>query len=186
MCGTTAGRIDLPCVVPIEQIGVARLASVGGKAAHLAELARIEGVHVPAGFCVTTDAFWTMLAASRRLRDRIDELSRSDPDDRDAVRTLSAAIRGEIEAAPLPTGLAESVTPLIAAHGDGAGWAVRSSATAEDLPAASFAGLHDTYLNVSGAPAILRHISRCWASLFPSARSPTARATVSTTAPPAW
>ncbi|HEY6313567.1 MAG TPA: rifamycin-inactivating phosphotransferase [Streptosporangiaceae bacterium] len=152
--------------MPIEQIGMARLASVGGKAAHLAELARIEGVHVPAGFCVTTGTFWTMLSASPRLRDRIDELSRSDPDDRDAVRTLSAAIREEIEAAPLPTGLAESVTPLIAAHGDGAGWAVRSSATAEDLPAASFAGQHDTYLNVSGAPEILRHISCCWASLF--------------------
>ena len=166
MCGTTAGRIDPPCVVPIEQIGMARLASVGGKAAHLAELARIEGVHVPAGFCVTTDAFWAMLAASPRLRDRIDELSRSDPGDRDAVRTLSAAIRGEMEAAPLPTGLAESVTPLIAAQGDGAEWAVRSSATAEDLPAASSAGQHDTYLNVSGAPAVLRHISRCWASLF--------------------
>src|SRR5512142_866520 len=82
------------------------------------------------------------------------------------VRTLSAAIREEIEAAPLPTGLAESVTSLIAAHGDGADWAVRSSATAEDLPAASFAGQHDTYLNVSAAPAILRHLSRCWASLF--------------------
>ena len=166
MCGTTAGRINPPCVVPIAQIGTARLASVGGKAAHLAELARIEGVRVPAGFCVTTDAFWTMLAAGPRLRDRIDELSRSDPADREAVRTLSAAIREEIEAAPLPPGLAESVTPLIAAHGDGADWAVRSSATAEDLPAASFAGQHDTYLNVSGAPAILRHISRCWASLF--------------------
>jgi len=152
--------------VPIEQIGTARLASVGGKAAHLAELARIQGVHVPPGFCVTTDAFWTMLATSPRLRDRIDELSRSDPDDRDALRTLSSAIRKEVEAAPLPTGLADSVTPLIAAHADGAGWAVRSSATAEDLPAASFAGQYDTYLNVSGAPAILRHISRCWASLF--------------------
>ena len=152
--------------MPIEQIGMARVASVGGKAAHLAELVRIEGVHVPAGFCVTTDAFWTMLAASPRLRDRIDELARSDPDDRDAVRTLCAAIREEIEAAPLPTGLAESVTPLIAAHSDGADWAVRSSATAEDLSAASFAGQHDTYLNVSGVPAILRHISRCWASLF--------------------
>ena len=152
--------------MPIEQIGTARLASVGGKAAHLAELARIQGVHVPPGFCVTTDAFWTMLATSPRLRDRIDELSRSDPDDRDALRTLSSAIRKEVEAAPLPTGLADSVTPLIAAHADGAGWAVRSSATAEDLPAASFAGQYDTYLNVSGAPAILRHISRCWASLF--------------------
>src|SRR5215831_13144863 len=119
MCGTTAGRIDPPYVVPIELIGMARLASVGGKAAHLAELARIEGVHVPAGFCVTTDAFWTMLAASPRLRDRIDELSRSDPGDSGAVRTFSAGIREEIEAAPLPAGLAESVTPLIAAHGEG-------------------------------------------------------------------
>src|SRR5215831_3913195 len=166
MCGTTAGRIDPPYVVPIEQIGMARLASVGGKAAHLAELARIEGVHVPAGFCVTTDAFWTMLAASPRLRDGIDELSCSDPGDPGAVRTLAAAIREEIETAPLPAGLAGSVMPLMAAHGDGAGWAVRSSATTEDLPAASFAGQYDTYLNFSGAPAILRHISRCWASLF--------------------
>src|SRR5215470_13142123 len=166
MCETTASRIDPSCVVPIEQIGMARLASVGGKAAHLAELSRIEGVRVPAGFCVTTDAFQAMLAASPRLGDRIDELSRSDPGDRDAVRTLSAAIREEIEAAPLPTGLAESVTPLIAAHGDGAGWAVRSSATAEDLPDASFAGQHDTYLSVCGINALLQGVRRCWASLF--------------------
>src|SRR5262249_58983304 len=55
---------------------------------------------------------------------------------------------------------------LIAASGEAAAWAVRSSATAEDLPAASFAGQYDTYLNVVGAPAVLRHISRCWASLF--------------------
>src|SRR5215469_17251915 len=104
MCRTTAGRIEPSFAVPIEQIGTARLASVGGKAAHLAELAGIEGVHVPPGFCVTTDAFWTMLAASPQLRDQIDELSRCDPGDRDSLRTLSATIREEIEAAPLPTG----------------------------------------------------------------------------------
>jgi pyruvate,water dikinase len=166
MCVPTAGQIDLPRVVPIEQIGAAQLASVGGKAAQLGELSRIEGVRVPSGFCVTTDAFWTVRAATPGLRDRIDELSRSDPDDPDATRALCSVIRGQIEAASLPAGLAASVTRLIAPTGERAAWAVRSSAIAEDLPTASFAGQYDTYLNVVGAPEILRHISRCWASLF--------------------
>jgi len=153
-------------VLPIEQIGTAQIALVGGKAAQLGALARIDGVRVPPGFCVTTDAFLTVLAATPGLQDRIDQLSRSDPDDREAIRTLSAAIREDIVGAALPAELSESVTQLVAAGGGGAAWAVRSSATAEDLPTASFAGQHDTYLNVTGATAVVRHISRCWASFF--------------------
>ena len=146
--------------------GTPQLALVGGKAAQLGELSRMEGVRVPPGVCVTTDAFWTVLATTPGLRDRIDELSRSDPDDPDAVRTLSAAIREELQGARLPAALAESVTRLVAENGADTAWAVRSSATAEDLPTASFAGQHDTYLNVTGATAVLQAVSRCWASLF--------------------
>ncbi|MGN6378670.1 MAG: rifamycin-inactivating phosphotransferase [Gaiellales bacterium] len=175
MGAPVAGQIDPPFVLPIEQIVATQLGSVGGKAAQLSELSRIEGVRVPPGFCVSTDAFWTALAATPSLGDGIDELSRCNPDDRDALRTLCATIREQIEAAPLPAGLGESVTRLIAASGEAAAWAVRSSATAEDLPAASFAGQYDTYMNVVGAPAVLRHISRCWASLF-SERAVTYRA----------
>src|SRR5262249_4967960 len=153
MGAPVAGRIDPPFVLPIEQIVATQVGSVGGKAAQLAELSRIEGVRVPPGFCVSTDAFWTVLAATPSLSDAVDELSRCDPDDRDVLRTLCATIREQIEAAPLPAGLGESVTRLIAASGEAAAWAVRSSATAEDLPAASFAGQYDTYLNVVGAPA---------------------------------
>ena len=166
MGARVAGQIDPPFVLLIEQIAATQLGSFGGKAAQLAELSRIEGVRVPPGFCVSTDAFWMAVAATPSLGDGIDELSRCNPDDRDALRTLCATIRGQIEAALLPTGLGESVTRLIAAGGEAAAWAVRSSATAEDLPAASFAGQYDTYLNVIGVPAVLRHISRCWASLF--------------------
>jgi pyruvate,water dikinase len=153
-------------VLPIELTGTAEMASVGGKAAQLGELSRIEGVRVPRGFCVTTDAFRTVLATTPAIRDRIEELSRSDPDDRDTVRTLSAAIREEIEGATLPAELTESITQLVAVNGEGTAWAVRSSAIAEDLPTASFAGQYDTYLNVTGAAAVMQHISRCWASAF--------------------
>jgi phosphoenolpyruvate synthase/pyruvate phosphate dikinase len=166
MGASTVSR-SVPCfVLPIEQIDAAQLASVGGKATQLAELSRIEGVGVPVAFCVTTGAFWTVLTTTPGLRDRIAELSRSDPEDQDAVRTLSAAIRGAIEGATLPAELTESVTQLVDANGEGNAWAVRSSATAEDLPTASFAGQHDTYLNVIGATAVLHQISRCFASLF--------------------
>ncbi len=146
----------------------------------------MEGIRVPPGFCVSTDAFWTAVAATPSLGDGIDELSRCNPDDRDTLRILCATVCEQIEAAPLPAGLGESVTRLIAASGEAAAWAVRSSATAEDLPAASFAGQYDTYLNVVGAPAAPRHISRCWASLFSERASRTARVLVSTIAPSAW
>jgi phosphoenolpyruvate synthase/pyruvate phosphate dikinase len=166
MGASRAGRVELPYVVPIERIGAGQFAAFGGKAVQIGELARIDGVRVPPGFCVGTDAFWTVLAATPGLENRVAELSRTDPDERDRIGALSAAIREEIEAAPLPAGLADSVTQLVAAGGERAAWAVRSSATTEDLPTASFAGLYDTYLNVTGTAAILRHISRCWASLF--------------------
>src|SRR5205814_9181423 len=81
-------------------------------------------------------------------------------------RKLSAEIRRTLEGIAIPDDLAAAITLALARLGEQAAYAVRSSATAEDLPTASFAGQHDTYLNIVGPAAILQHISRCWASLF--------------------
>src|ERR1700737_1180089 len=149
-----------------QEIDQTQVAVVGGKGAQLGELSRIEGIRVPAGFCVTTDAFRRIMAEAPSIDDPLDRLSRLNPDDREAIRTLSAEIRRTLEGIAIPDDLAAAITPSLARLGGRAAYAVRSSATAEDLGAASFAGQHDTYLNVVGPAAILEHISRCWASLF--------------------
>ncbi|MDD9370060.1 MAG: phosphoenolpyruvate synthase [Acidimicrobiales bacterium] len=141
-------------------------AVAGGKGANLGELSALHGIDVPPGFCVTTDAFRRVMANAPSIDDLLDRLSRVDPDDPDAMRTLSGAIRRAIDATVIPDDLAAAITRAVAGHGEGAAYAVRSSATAEDLPTASFAGQQDTYLNVVGPAAILDHVSRCWASLF--------------------
>ncbi|GGL20111.1 putative phosphoenolpyruvate synthase [Mangrovihabitans endophyticus] len=152
-------------VVDLREVDGTRTAVVGGKGARLAELSRIEGVHVPSGFCVTTDAYREIVVRVPSIDDFLDRLSRLDPDDRGTIRALSAEIRGAVENIAIPEDLAAAITGAVGRLGEG-GVAVRSSATAEDLPTASFAGQQDTYLNVVGAAAVLRHVSRCWASLF--------------------
>ena len=153
-------------VLGLQEIDQTQVAVVGGKGAQLGELSRIEGIRVPAGYCVTTDAFRRVMADVPWINDRLDQLSRIKPDDRDAIRTLSAEIRGGVEGIPIPDDLAAAITGALTRLGEQAAYAVRSSATAEDLPTASFAGQQDTYLNVVGPAAILEHVSRCWASLF--------------------
>src|SRR5919107_1165841 len=153
-------------VLGFREIGQTQVAVVGGKGAHLGELARIEGIRVPAGFCVTTDAFQQIMADAPSIDDRLDRLARLKPDDREAIRALSAEIRETLEGTAIPGDLAAAITRALARLGLQAAYAVRSSATAEDLPTASFAGQQDTYLNVAGPAAILQHVSRCWASLF--------------------
>src|SRR6266513_3132746 len=153
-------------VLGFQEIDQTQVAIVGGKGAHLGELSRIEGIRVPAGFCVTTDAFRRIMAKTPSIDDRLDRLSRLNPDDRVAIRTLSAELRRTLEGIAIPDDLAAAITLALAGLGEQAAYAVRSSATAEDLPTASFAGQQDTYLNFIGPAAILQHISRCWASLF--------------------
>ncbi|BBC31331.1 uncharacterized protein SGFS_026250 [Streptomyces graminofaciens] len=150
----------------LQEVDETQVAVVGGKGAHLGGLYRIEGIRVPAGFCVTTDAFRRIMAEAPSIDDQLDRLSRLNPDDREAIRTLSAQIRRTIEEIAIPGDLAAAITSALARLGEQAAYAVRSSATAEDLPTASFAGQQDTYLNVVGPTAILQHVSRCWASLF--------------------
>ncbi|MGW9069158.1 PEP/pyruvate-binding domain-containing protein, partial [Streptomyces yangpuensis] len=149
------------------QVDETQVAIVGGKAAHLGALSRIEGVHVPDGFCVTTKAFRRIIDTTPSVGGLLDRLAHVTPGDRETIRMLSAQIRRAVEATPVPDDLAAEITRALARSGEGAAaYAVRSSATAEDMPTASFAGQQDTYLNVVGPAAVLRHISRCWASLF--------------------
>ncbi|MET0418933.1 MAG: rifamycin-inactivating phosphotransferase [Actinoplanes sp.] len=143
-------------VVDLADLDRTEVALAGGKGASLGALMRIDGVSVPPGFCVTTDAFRPIMAQVTTLVDQLDT------DDPEAIRTRSADIRRAIEGIAIPTDLAAAITSAV----DDEAYAVRSSATAEDLPTASFAGQQDTYLNVVGPDAVLRHISRCWASLF--------------------
>jgi pyruvate,water dikinase len=153
-------------VLGFQEIDQTQVAVVGGKGAHLGELSRIEGLRVPAGFCVTTEAFRRILAEAPSIDERLDRLSRLRPDDREAIRTLSAELREALEAIAIPDDLAAAITRSLLALGEQAPCAVRSSATAEDLPTASFAGQQDTYLNIVGPTQILAHVRRCWASLF--------------------
>jgi pyruvate,water dikinase len=163
-------------VLDLEEIDRSQIAVAGGKGAHLGELARLEGIRVPAGFCVTTDAFGRIMAAAApAVDDLLDRLGRLDPDDREAIRTLGAEVRRTVEEVAIPDDLAAAITDgLVQLGGPGepggkgevGAYAVRSSATAEDLPGASFAGQQDTYLNVVGPAAVLDHVRRCWASLF--------------------
>ena len=148
------------------EIDRTQVTAVGGKGAHLGELSRIEGVRVPSGFCVTTDAFRRIIADAPSIGDSLGGLMRLKPDDREAIRALSEDIRRAIEGIVIPDDVAAAITGALARLGEHAACAVRSSATAEDLPTASFAGQQDSYLNVVGPAEILRHVSRCWASLF--------------------
>ncbi|MEV0542887.1 rifamycin-inactivating phosphotransferase [Nocardia salmonicida] len=153
-------------VLGFDEVDRTQVAIVGGKGANLGELSRIDGVEVPDGFCVTTEAFARTVAGASSLDDRLDELSRLEPGDRAAISVLSEQLRRTVEELVVPEEVAETILAAHARLGIDGAYAVRSSATAEDLPTASFAGQQDTFLNVVGAAAILEHVRRCWGSLF--------------------
>ncbi len=140
-------------VAPLAGFGSADLPAVGGKAANLGELMRA-GLPVPDGFVLTTDAYAqaAQLAGLQALF--------TDPG------TTPAALREAILSTGMPKDIGQAVTAAYRRLGDSVPVAVRSSATAEDLPWAAFAGQQDTYLNVVGAEAVLDAVGRCWASLF--------------------
>lgn len=154
-------------VLGFQEIDKTRLPLVGGKGANLGELSRIEGIRVPEGFCVTTEAYQRTIGQTPELSALLERLSHiKTVDDKEKVSEISAKIRRAIEETPIPAEIAEAVTRRLEKLGEKGAYAVRSSATAEDLAAASFAGQQDTYLNIMGKEAILRNISKCWASLF--------------------
>jgi rifampicin phosphotransferase len=153
-------------ILGFQEIDRTMLSVVGGKGANLGELSKVEGIDVPEGFCISTEAFKRIMGESSSINKLLDQLSRLRVGDRDKIRELSAEIRGVIEAIVIPQDINDEITDFLFRLGDKTTYAVRSSATAEDLPTASFAGQHDTYLNILGKEEILKHISKCWASLF--------------------
>ena len=154
-------------------LGIADIPSVGGKNASLGEMVRAlggQGIRVPNGFAVTAAAYKATLdrgGAWARLHEALDGLDAADVAD---LARRAAAARDIVEGAPLPAELEDGIVQawrrLRAQYGDDLTVAVRSSATAEDLPTASFAGQHETYLNVAGEAALLDSVRRCFASLF--------------------
>jgi pyruvate,water dikinase len=139
---------------------------VGGKGLNLGELSKIEGIPVPEGFCVTTVGYQKAIEQKETYYALLDRLTRLKAEDRAQIGEISRQIRQIIMEVEVPADVVEAVTHYLSRFGEEHAYAVRSSATAEDLPHASFAGQQDTYLNVIGKEAILQHISKCWASLF--------------------
>ena len=142
-----------------------KLKLVGGKGANLGEISRIEWIHVPDGFCVSTEAFQRIIQQAP-INELLDKLSSLKVEDRSKISELSGKIRGVIQQIAIPPDLIEEISHFLSLLGENNACAVRSSATAEDLPTASFAGQQDTYLNIRGKTEILKHINKCWASLF--------------------
>ncbi len=153
-------------VLGFEHIDRTKLAIVGGKGANLGELSRIEGISVPEGFCVSTEAYKKIIEENQELNQLLEQLSLLRPGELEKISQISAKIRAVIEETAIPKEIEEQITSFITLLGEKNAYAVRSSATAEDLPTASFAGQQDTYLNIISKDSILQNISKCWASLF--------------------
>ena len=160
-------------IISLESVGMCDVATVGGKNASLGEMIRNlsgTGINVPGGFATTAQAYRYFLRQDG-LDSRISEsLADLDPDDVDSLTATGANIRRWIEQIPLPEGLqrdiAEAYEKMVAEVGSGISVAVRSSATAEDLPEASFAGQQETFLNVIGLSEVLKAVKSVFASLY--------------------
>lgn len=141
-------------------------AAVGGKGFNLAELSKVEGIRVPEGFCVTIEAYKRAVGQNERCGTLLDQLSTLKLDDKGRIRDISGKVRTVIAGMEIPADIEQAISRQLSALGGETAYAVRSSATAEDLPLASFAGQQDSYLNIKGKAAVLRHVCKCWASLF--------------------
>jgi pyruvate,water dikinase len=154
----------VPFIVALDQVDAGALPLVGGKAANLGALIAA-GLPVPAGFCVTTQAYRDVAAAAD-LAEILDRLAATPPGDTGTLAGLARQARERILATAVPAPVADAVAAAYLDLGDRVPVAVRSSATGEDLPIASFAGQQDTYLNIVGVEAVLDAVHRCWASLW--------------------
>jgi pyruvate,water dikinase len=155
-----------PLVLDFQEMEKTQLSLVGGKGLNLGELSKIEGIQVPEGFCVTTVGYKKAIEQNETYHALVDRLTMLKVEDRDQISEISMKIRQIIMDVEIPSDVVGAVTHYLSQFGEEHAYAVRSSATAEDLPHASFAGQQDTFLNIIGVDAILQHISKCWASLF--------------------
>jgi rifampicin phosphotransferase len=155
----------MTCVIPFSNINKASLPLVGGKGANLGEMLSA-GFPVPNGMCISTAAYETFVANSALMNDFFRDLQDLQVNDLTQVQELGKRIRDHLETEPIPDDIQKAIREGWSSLGEDKFYAVRSSATAEDLPSASFAGQQDTYLNVRGFDPILDAVRRCWASLF--------------------
>ncbi|HDR8180829.1 TPA: phosphoenolpyruvate synthase [Bacillus thuringiensis] len=153
-------------VLDFQEIEKTQLSLVGGKGLNLGALSNIQGIQVPEGFCVTTVGYEKAIEQNETFQTLLQQLTKLKSEDRAQVSEISRKIREVIMVVTIPFDVEKAVTHYLSRFGEEHAYAVRSSATTEDLPHASFAGQQDTYLNVIGKEAILQHIKKCWASLF--------------------
>lgn len=153
-------------VLDFQEIENTQLALVGGKGLNLGELSSVQGIQVPEGFCVTTVGYEKAIEQNDELQTLLQQLTKLKMEERAQIDGISKKIREVIMAVEIPSEVVEAVAHYLSRFGNEHAYAVRSSATAEDLPYASFAGQQDTYLNIIGKEAILQHVRKCWASLF--------------------
>ncbi len=157
-------------VVGFEQIDKDAVQAVGGKNASIGEMIRA-GIRVPPGFAVTTESYLRFITETGVTERLYPLLSGLDPEDVGALNRVSVAAQELILQAPVPDELQEAIQEGYSrlcrrCMVDAVPVAVRSSATAEDLPTASFAGQQESYLWIQGGPGVLDHVHKCWASLF--------------------
>lgn len=152
-------------VIPFSDIDKASLSEVGGKGANLGEMLKA-GFPVPNGMCISTFAYQAFVASSLKMPGFFEELQLLQIDDLARVQEFGKRIREHLTTLSIPSDIQKDIEEAWSCTGKDKFYAVRSSATAEDLPSASFAGQQDTYLNIHGFDDILDAVRRCWASLF--------------------
>lgn len=153
-------------VLDLKEVGKTEYMLVGGKGVNLGELSKIHGIQVPDGFCVTTAGYQKSIEHNETFQTLVEKLTCLKIENQKQISEISRKIRQIIMETDIPSDVVSEVVTYLARFGEKHAYAVRSSATAEDLPYASFAGQQDTYLNIIGKEAILEHIKKCWASLF--------------------
>lgn len=155
----------LRVTVGFKEVGRSDVALVGGKGANLGELTHA-GLAVPPGFVVTSGAFLAALEAAgirTTLQERFATVDSQDPG---SLAKGSAEMRGLVASIVLPDAMRAAIGDAYATLGPNAAVAVRSSATSEDTATTSFAGMHETFTNVTGLPALLERVRDCWASAY--------------------
>lgn len=154
-----------PYVLQFDEIDGDSLPDAGGKGANLGELTNA-GFPVPPGFCVTTGSYRAFVETSTEMKGFFVQLNELTLDSLDQIRAVGERIRNHLRSLPIPSGVRAAITSAWRKKGTEGAYAVRSSATAEDLPTASFAGQQETYLNVLGEEDLMEAVRNCWASLF--------------------
>ncbi len=153
-------------IINLKDNEACKLSISGGKGANLSKLHSIPGIPVPDGFVVSAQGYSDLVLSMPEVKSLLSRLRSITVDQTEAVSQLSKQIRETIEKISFPLEFTEEINKVLSKYGNSFPYAVRSSATAEDLPGASFAGQQDTFLNVKGLKNICEAIVKCWASLF--------------------